>query len=88
MERYGITEGECREAVARVLTGDLREREDIEELKPYSVLQRMPQDGLQDAETSSGRDGKQDREDEPQDEPDSPGREAGYFLRTGRGLGA
>lgn len=33
MEKHGITERECREAVARGLIGDLRKSEDIEELQ-------------------------------------------------------
>ena len=51
--------------MTRVLTGDLREREDIEELKPYTVIQEnheAPQDTPREPEDASGREGNQDRE--------------------------
>ena len=65
MKRYGITEQECREAVVRVLTGDVRPREEIEELKPYTVKQghqESPQETLRAPVDASGRDGKEARE--------------------------
>jgi len=82
MERYGITEGECREAVVRVLTGDLREREDIDERKPYTVLQGASQEALRELDTSPGRDGKPDtssgREEASGRREEAPGTPPGH----------